>query len=384
MEINDLIELVQAALNQGHYNKPLDIDDYHILRNQQLSGVVYSAIKHQDHVLIDFKQDYYQYIQRDEVHQQLMGEIRTLFNRHHIDYIFLKGAYLKSIYPQSFMRPMGDIDILVRPDSMNHVHEILDENGYHNWVNSTNHDCFMKHQINVEIHPKLDSDISKDYGNLFYHAWDYAKVYHENEYQLDISYNYFYQIYHMIKHLYHSGVGVRSIIDLYYTSKLMDKNSEEFINIYHQFPQKKFVCFLDQVILQFFTDIQLLESDECGKIKKITIDQFIEYMLMSGTHGIGENHNLFIGGMATKHKNHQWMIWTKFKFLCSKTFLNLQQMKGIYHYLHKFPFLLPFAWVQRMFKLLFNKSSRQKLSRFYINKQDIQTVEDLFKNIGIK
>jgi hypothetical protein len=115
-----------------------------------------------------------------------------------------------------------------------------------------------------------------------------------------------------------------------------------------------------------------------------TLIQFLTYIIHSGTHGIGEDHNLFIGGMASSHKKKEWIVFTKIKFLFSKTFLPFNLMKGLYKYLDKYPFLLPWAYLQRIFKLLFKKSSRRKLKRMTANKEDIENVEKLFIDIGIK
>ena len=87
--------------------------------------------------------------------------------------------------------------------------------------------------------------------------------------------------------------------------------------------------------------------------------------------------------MAKKHKDKEWVIFTKIKFVLSRTFLSLNQMKGLYKYLNKCPLLLPFAWMQRMFKLIFKKSARRKLKRLQVSKDEITRVEELFDNIGI-
>jgi hypothetical protein len=315
---------------------------------------------------------------------QLIEEVRNIFNVASIDFIFLKGAFLKTLYPKTYMRVMGDIDILVRPESMEKVHQVLEANNFNNWSNSTNHDCFMKNKINIEIHPKLDSDISDEYGDLFLKPWTYASKKNNHEYHLDLEYRFFYQLYHMIKHLYHSGVGLRTLVDLYFILKDIDLNSKKYQEIYLLFPKKDFVTFIVSIIYDIFTNLRLLDMQSYDKIYTNLQKQFVEYIINSGMHGIGDEHNLFIGGMATSHSKKEIIIFTKIKFLFSKTFLKLHTMKGFYPYLKKYPFLLPVAYLQRIFKLLFKKSSRHKLTRLSANKNDIKYVEDLFENIGIK
>jgi len=384
MEISKVITILNHIFEQKTYHETLNEEDYKILRDNQLSGSIYPLIKDQKDIYTGFQEDYYRYIQRDAIHMQLIDELRNIFNDHQIDFIFLKGSFLKTIYPHSYMRVMGDIDILVRPDKMNDIHKILEENQFKNWTNSTNHDCFVKHKVNVEIHPKLDSEFSDAYKDLFYKPWDYAVKVKNNEYHLINEYRFFYQLYHMIKHLYSSGVGLRTFIDLALLVNQMNLSSKEYKDIYNQFPKKDFVHFILCLLQTIFTKLRLLDISDCDKMNLNTLNAFLIYMIHSGTHGIGEDHNLFIGGMASSHKKKEWIVLTKTKFLFSKAFLPFSLMKGSYRYLNKYPFLLPVAYLQRIFKLLFKKSSRRKLKRLTANKEDIQNVEKLFIDIGLK
>jgi hypothetical protein len=113
------------------------------------------------------------------------------------------------------------------------------------------------------------------------------------------------------------------------------------------------------------------------------IEPFINYLFKSGTHGVSKEHQMFIGQIAHKKKDHESNMRFKFKFLLSKVFLNLDTMRGTYKYLNRFPFLLPFAWIQRMFRLLFRKQSRKKLKYLSVDNQEILMVKKLFTDVGI-
>ncbi|MFW5794490.1 MAG: nucleotidyltransferase family protein [Bacillota bacterium] len=387
-EFQKNIELVRASLQNKIFQTKLTIEDYKISRANHISGMVFKALDKTmqiDKVYKLFQEDYYQYIRKDEIQQQLLKEISEIFNSEKIDFVFLKGSYLKTIYPYSYMRSMGDIDILVHKEDMEKVHKILEKSNFKNWSNSTNHDCFIKANINVEIHPKLDSDFSKEYKDLFLKPWNYTEKIKGNEYQLLPEYNFFYQLYHMIKHLYSSGVGFRTIVDLYILLKenKINFNNDRFREIYNIFPNKEFTKNIILIINNIFSENLLSGFLKNVKIKQNVAQNFVSYLFVSGIHGIGEEHNLFIGGMAKENKSSKFIFITKVKYLLSKTFLSYNQMKGLYPYLNKFKFLLPIAWLQRLFKLLFKKRSRRKLKRFKANNQEILEVENLFKNIGI-
>ena len=381
--------MVNLSLKNEPSNLVITEEDLKLIKANQLSGLAVSSLKEElqeKSIYQNLKRDYYLYIKIDEIQKTLIEELRNLFNDNKIDFIFLKGSYLKTLYPESYLRSMGDIDVLVRKDKMEEIHKILEENGFSNWTNSSSHDCFIKNKINVEIHPLLDSDFSDEYQDLFIKPWSYTYKLNEYEYQLYPEYNFFYQLYHLIKHLYHSGVGYRSIIDLYLLLKTNENeiNEERFNEIYYRFPNKEFVLNIAVIINDIFKENCLKTILKNAKIERVILNQFIDYIFEAGTHGTGEDHNMFIGDIARKHKRKEWIVFTKIKFLFSKTFLPYKQMKGMYRYLIKCPILLPFAWIARFFKLLFSKRSRSKLKRLEVSKTEIMKVEDLFNKIGIK
>ena len=60
-----------------------------------------------------------------------MGEIVEAFNKRKIDSALLKGAALLHVlYPLPELRPMGDIDILVSPQQVDHAQQCLRDLGY--------------------------------------------------------------------------------------------------------------------------------------------------------------------------------------------------------------------------------------------------------------
>lgn len=384
----NIIDLVNSSLNKETFKEPITLADCKIIRTNQLSGLVFKSLGKdavEEEAFKLLKNDYYQYISRDEIQKVLIEELRELFNEFKIDFVFLKGSFIKSYYPESYMRAMGDIDILVRAEKMEEIHLLLNENGFVNWTNSTSHDCFMKDNVNVEIHPMLDSEIGGEYQDLFLNPWKYTDNKEKHEYFLLPEYNFYYQLYHMIKHLYRSGVGYRTLVDLMlFLEKYEGSFSQEkFFEIYEIFPKKDFLRNIIEIVNVLFEKKLLKSYELSGNISLKNLREFIDYLFVSGTHGYGEEHNLFIGDMAKKYQKKEWIVFTKIKFVLSRTFLSLNQMKGLYKYLNKCPWLLPFAWIQRMFKLIFKRSARRKLKRLQVSKEEIARVEELFNNIGI-
>jgi hypothetical protein len=393
--MNELFEqtigLVKNSLAMEKHPLRVDREVYDVCKENGILGFVYPAL---DESLVDketfslFKEEYYQYIKKDQRQISVLEELKEIFNKEDIDFVFLKGSFLKTIYPKSFMRSMGDIDVLIRPSMMEKAHIVLEENGYKNWVMSTNHDCFIKYaNINVEVHPKLDSEFSNEYKVLFEKPWENVVHYKLNEYHLAIEYNLFYQLYHMIKHLYSSGVGFRTIIDIFlFVEKYeVDFNLKKIEELLKYFPKKEFFYNIFTCINQIFSKDLLQEFSQYGKMQKAQIEEFTNFLFVSGIHGIGKHHNLFIGGIANNAKKSKNILSGKIKYLLSKVFLSYSQMKGIYPVLNKWKILLPFAWVLRALRLVFakRKNTFRKLKRFSVKKEEVIKIEKLFDDIGI-
>jgi hypothetical protein len=385
------IELTKSALAGETYPGFITMEIFKLMQRNGLAGTVFGAIdedKCDKEAYSLFKEEYYMYIKKDQRQLQVIEELRNIFNQNGIDFILLKGSYLKSIYPESFMRSMGDIDCLIKKESMEKAHEVLESHGYKNWVVSANHDCFMKYKdINVEVHPKLDSEFTDGYELLLQNPWENALKVSEHEYELRFEFNLLYQVYHMIKHIYSSGVGFRSVVDLSIMVKCLKKNIDygHFNGLLVNFKHRDFLYFIFYYIYKKFTETLLFTDYQYDKISDKYIEEFTDFIMVSGIHGIGEDYNLFAGGIASKSKNSKSVFLGKIKFLFSRVFLPKKQMEVIYPFIGKCGLLLPVGWVMRIFRLVFKKrrNTIRKMKRFSISGDEVKRVENLFNNIGL-
>lgn len=386
-----LIDLTKCALKQTKYHGDVSYDIFVIARENGISGTIFKALDKnvvKESVYKQFQEEYYQYIKKDQMQVSVLAELRQIFDMEGIDYIFLKGSFLKTIYPESYMRSMGDIDVLIKPEQMKDIHVIMEKNGFEQWVTSDHHDCFLKYKdVNVEIHPKLFSSLKGSNKTFFENPWRHSIPISKHEYHFNVEYNFLYQIYHMIKHMYSSGVGFRTIIDLYiYLERYEKVFITSILNEYlDDFEHKTYVYNLVKFINELFSETLLFDVAENGKISKIDIEKLTSFLFVSGIHGIGKGHNLFVGGFAKLNHQHKNVIISKIKYMFAKTFLPYQEMKALYPFIRKYKFLLPVAWLCRIFNLTFKKRSRtiRKLKRLSISKEEVLEVENLFNHIGI-
>lgn len=386
-----LFALIQAALKQETYSIDLSDELYQLAKENGVSGMIYPAIDplHDfPQILSKFKHDYYEFIQWDTVQKKTIQEIRELFNQTSIQYIFLKGSYLKNIYPQSYMRSMGDIDILVKPDKMRLIHQILAEAGYENWANSTAHDCFRKNRkVYLEIHPSLDNEFDTKYSALFENVWEETQTVSKFEYEFQADFMVGYLLYHMVKHLASSGIGVRNILDVGLFLKTVDTELTretlfQRLEPIHLWTFFQNICYLSKVMFHFEYRQDYLSGYE---IDPEFTEGIIQFILTSGVHGQGEEHNPYLSGISRQSLSENSIASSRFKYILQLIFPPYHKIRGSYPYLEKSKILLPVAWMERAFRLLFKrtKSTVKKIKKLNIKNEDIQDVERLYSKLGL-
>ena len=170
--LKQMFELVKAALKgeKANIDFPLDFNFYKLAQENGISGLIFTALDPNqvpESIFQDFQKDFYEYLAKDSKQMSVVKRITNLLNENQITHIFLKGTYLKSLYPDSYMRSMGDIDVLVKAEDLTKVHQIFESDKIKLVSTSPNHDIFNAGRgVCIEVHPKLDSEFTA-YKGLF-------------------------------------------------------------------------------------------------------------------------------------------------------------------------------------------------------------------------
>lgn len=108
--------------------------------------------KIRNEILADFEGQ----IMKDTNENVEFASILEKFEKENIQTLVVKGFLMKEVYPQSFMRQMCDIDLLVSGSHFRKAMQLLEELGYHKFENTEHHWVFVKEPFMVlELHRKL-------------------------------------------------------------------------------------------------------------------------------------------------------------------------------------------------------------------------------------
>ena len=281
----------------------------------------------------------YRYEQQEYEFQQICA----VFQQSKIPFIPLKGAVIRALYPQPWMRTSCDIDILVKEEDLPKAIDALTTKLNYQSGNKNNHDVslFAESGVHLELHYKL-GDSNQVWDGVLAKVWDYATAEEGVRFALTQEMFYFYHIAHMAGHFKCGGCGVRAFLDLFLLRKYLSYNADVLADLLQQGGLTAFneaVCALSEY---WFGS---------GEETPLTL-QLNDFILNAGMYGDVKNRV----EITKVKKGSRW------KALSSRIFLPYNQLKFQYPVLQKHKILVPFYQVKRWFRLL-NKDRRKQSVR---------------------
>lgn len=347
--MHNVVVLMYSGIIQSNANVPQDILSN--IKNQAMKYILYA------------------YMQENEI-----KKIFEILEKAQIDFLPLKGAVIRNIYPDISMRYMGDVDILIRMEQYEELRNILIDSGY-NFVEESNHELIWKNnKISIEFHKRLIPTHNNDYYMCFEDIWKKIVVEKSTKYRMTVEDIFLYSFVHMTKHFRDGGIGITHIIDLWLLISKCDLNLKyvkEELGKYN--------------LLEFYNNcIELLdvwfgEKKYTNKIKYMS-----EWIFNSGSYGNKKNMDLSI---ALREKVKSKKDKFKFSLLVSAIFPRVSNMKKMFPILNKNIVLLPILWWYRIIiKLIFefkNVVNRIKTLK-YQSAENVNGYEEALAYLGLK
>jgi len=388
------LDIAAAVMNGRPYTGEFPDDEtafFRLIHENGLSGVVFHVLDKdnvKEQTYKRFARDFYAYQASDVKQEKAMETLAASFNEHGIDHVFLKGANLKTLYPEKPMRAMGDIDVLVRKKDLETSRETLPENGFLLSSKSEAHDVYhYGRDVAVEVHPTLYKSFDKRYENLFEDVWQHTVKVENHRHRFTREFETAYLLYHLIKHFRSSGVGLRSVLDIgvFLRAYESEIDKEKLRGLLEEGKMTRFFQSMLEINRRAFQIEPFPEFLEDFAMDDATYEETLVFLATSGIHGHGKAFNRYLargiqsgeGSLKT-----QGRVKVFFRIL----FPSLKSMRGMYPYLEKRPYLLPFAYLFRFMRLLFKstKDSFRKLARFRtLDKRSIDQTRDLYDKLGL-
>lgn len=375
--------LIQAQLN-GTRVKHIDYDNImelvRLSRINQISYLVMGKLIECD--ISEKEKNSIRALLKTSVYQTLLQitelkKIEEIFETNMIVCQPMKGALLRFDYPQPEMREMSDIDILVNEINFQKGCAVLNNLGYA-LVKDIGHHAVFKNDkgIVVELHHTL-CDITADKKQYEY-FYGFKRSHKRKGYEYIMDFNnedfYIYMLAHMARHFYVKGCGVRNLVDLF----VYRRKYETILDWNYVEDELKELGLYD-----FYKQMNMLSRIwlENGEWTDFYI-HLINYMLEGGIYGRDENGfwNKYRVNESAGDKDYRKQLKRWYYFP------PLNYMQEYYSYLHKYPCLLPFAWIRRGINGLLSKDHMGMDKLHTINHVDQETVyimSDIYQKLNL-
>lgn len=255
-----------------------------------------------------------------------------------IPFIPLKGAVLRSYYPESWMRTSCDIDILVREEDVEKAAEMLVEDHGYTRGGKGSHDISLHapNNTHLELHYTLieDEGINK-VTQVLSAVWATTVKHGESDCWLEMPDElfYFYHIAHMAKHFEIGGCGIRPFMDLWILDSMDTADRDQRDALLEQGGLLKFAQVARVLSKVWFEDAPM--TPLCRQMQ--------DFIIRGGVYGNTENR------VAVQQQKKGG----KLRYVLSKVFLPYDVIKFHYPVLQKHRWLLPLMQVRRWCKLIF-------------------------------
>lgn len=375
--IKQLFEAIDCGLNQKPYHQTYENPKAfaRILIENGLVGIVYEQLdlnQFEPRIQGLLTKSFYQYVSKDTKELIVIENIRNMLNKQPYPYMFLKGTHFKNIYPKSYMRGMGDIDLLVQTKDFKAVKHILRDHGFKLLSKYYYHDTYQSPEgIEIELHPFIMHEFKTSYKDFFKYPFDHVISKKSMQQSMDAAYELTYLLYHLDKHIHSGGIGLRSILDIYiyYTSKdIDDMKLKTYLEETNLLP---FFEMIMQIHLYYFNQ-DLTSIFNFNRLTEEDMKEIITYITQSGIHGKSMNHNRFKSILATRKGDKP------LKYLFKVMFPSYKKTASRYTLIKYIPILLPFYWLIRIIKLMVfkTKSTVDKLRQLRESQDDEKQMFD--------
>lgn len=302
-----------------------------------------------------------------------MVQLAAQLSRASIDCLLFKGFVVRNYYPVPELRTFGDIDLVIRKEDREKCHSLMLSLGYTAKIDWEPVYSYVKDAEYYEIHTQvLEVDVSDkaDYLSYFSHIWQHAQpstcLDLPHVYEFTPEFHFLYLLTHIAKHISGSGAGIRMYLDLaFFLRHFGDSLCWDWV------AQQ-----LEVLRLADFANVALQATGQwfgvssplpLQPVSEEIMADFLEFTISGGVYGYAGRDKSIV---FLKQQDRNGQKVSKFRTLLFHAFPPVSSLKERYAYLQKHPWLLPWAWVQRLF------DSRKEWGRFADNTKNIITADE--------
>ena len=310
---------------------------------------------------------------------QQLDAVYELFQEHGIEYMPVKGAVLKPLYPQAELRVMGDADILIRQEQYPKIRELLLSLGMRQDIESDHEYIWCSNNLKLELHKRLIPSYNKDYYAYYGTGWKLARRSgNSSAYSLSPEDHFIYLLVHFAKHYRDGSISAKNICDFWVYRKAFPDMDENYICT--ELEKLKLLAFYRHIL-------ELLDTWFEGAPATKAVEILTETAFRGGIETQLEANQIV--SVIKLRKEAVSLSGSKYRVFWRKVFPPVSAIAHRYPVLLKAPALLPVIWVVRAFEILFLHADRRRngmeMSRklMDIDTGEITAYEEKLRSVGL-
>lgn len=299
--------------------------------------------------------------------------IQEFFEKNNIWYMLLKGMVIRKYYPAPELREMADNDILFDNKYSKEVYEFMTARGYKSDdYNKGYHDEYLKPPAyNFEMHRQLVS--SKERPKWYEYYKDVKSILIKdtnenretaansesnntsNQFYFSDNDFYVYFIVHTYKHFLNSGMGLRTVLDVYlYVSNLQEKLDFDYIEEQlKKLDAYDFEQTFRSIAFKMFDEN--LEDIKWWDLFDVKEQEMLSYVLDAGTYGNLENSVAHKMGYT---KGEKKKTSDKARYIFRRLFPSMDTIEEFFPFFYKHKWAIPFLYIYRIGKIPFTRRKK--------------------------
>lgn len=296
-----------------------------------------------------------------------------------IRYCTMKGQVVRKLYPVPELRSFTDMDILIRKEDRQKCHSWMLSQGFEVKDDWEPVFSYTRDHEYYELHSQLlEVDISDraDYQGYFGKVWEHTRAVSEYGCEMEREFHLLYLITHIAKHAQGSGAGVRMYLDIAACIKAWGESLD----------WQRFSRELEALKLTQFGSAVLTAAEgwfgaacpaEFDRLDSDTLARFTQFTLEAGTFG----HH----GRSSAVSSLKKQEGSRLTVLRKRLFPSAKSIERRYTYLQGRPWLLPVAWVHRLFKtdVSLSKHAKEAKGILTTDREEIDRLQSICKEIGL-
>ena len=308
-----------------------------------MAYVALKKLNFSDEELKDFSDEYKLNMLREARFEIAGQQVFDAFEKAGIPFIPLKGSVMKNLYPSPALRQFTDYDLYIG-DKCAEVEKVMLKLGFEYHHDTENDMDFVKKpSLHFEMHHSLFTS-KCDFDGYFNEPFEktvlkegkkYFRLYRNEDFLIHV-------LAHLYKHFTDGGCGLRQFMDVYLLTKKLELNMDY---IYGE---------LETIGLDGFmrTTLRLNGFLFGGEKPDDDLLEIADFVFNNGSFGTVKNSMALEYAQDNEKAKKHFGLY-KIKYFANRWQLSFSGMKKQYPILGKLPFLLPFCYFHKLFRVLF-------------------------------